>query len=352
MSVLVNTHLLSEVEHTCDRVLILHHGEVLADGSPAELTRPRGVAVELAGGTRIFERAAREDAPRIVAELVAAGEQARHALRESLRRRIFAVVLAISVMFGALYAFGAHELFKDVSGFADDQSGLDPKTLAGATILGLAMFGSLFLGAVLAVFLTAGAVRGDAETGTLQPLIVRPLSRRRYLAGRLLAASLVSAGYVAFAYLCAVVLTGVIGHWWPDSIVGSLIRLSGAAVVVSALALLGSVFLTSTANGIAALMVYGAGLLAGLLGEIGDAIPSHSLQRIADVASWALPFEQLYRDALRELVGSAHGVTGAIIKLGPLGGSHDAGPLLIPWAIAYVALVTLGAAWAFSRRDV
>jgi Cu-processing system permease protein len=277
---------------------------------------------------------------------------ARHALRESLRRRIFAVVLGLSVAFGALYAFGAHELFKDVGGFANDESGLDAKTLAGATILGLAMFGSLFLGAVLAVFLTAGAVRGDAESGTLQPLIVRPLSRRRYLAGRLLAASVVSAGYVAFAYLGAVLITGAIGDWWPENVVGSLIRLSGAAVVISALALLGSVFLTATANGIAVLMVYGAGLLAGLLGEIGDAVPSHSLQRIADVASWALPFEQLYRDALRELVGSAHGVTGAIIQLGPLGGSHDAGPLLLPWAIVYVVLVMAAAGLAFSRRDV
>jgi Cu-processing system permease protein len=277
---------------------------------------------------------------------------ARHALRESLRRRIFAVVLGLSIAFGALYAFGAHELFKDVGGFANDESGLDAKTLAGATILGLAMFGSLFLGAVLAVFLTAGAVRGDAESGTLQPLIVRPLSRRRYLAGRLLAASVVSAGYVAFAYLGAVLITGAIGDWWPENVVGSLIRLSGAAVVISALALLGSVFLTATANGIAVLMVYGAGLLAGLLGEIGDAVPSHSLQRIADIASWALPFEQLYRDALRELVGSAHGVTGAIIQLGPLGGSHDAGPLLLPWAIVYVVLVMAAAGLAFSRRDV
>jgi Cu-processing system permease protein len=277
---------------------------------------------------------------------------ARHALRESLRRRIFAVVLGLSVAFGALYAFGAHELFKDVGGFANDESGLDAKTLAGATILGLAMFGALFLGAVLAVFVTAGAVRGDAESGTLQPLIVRPLSRRRYLAGRLLASSVVSAGYVAFAYLCAVLITGAIGDWWPEHILGSLIRLSGAAVVISALALLGSVFLTATANGIAVLMVYGAGLLAGLLGEIGDAIPSRSLQRIADISSWALPFEALYRDALRELVGSAHGVTGAVIQLGPLGGSHDAGPLLLPWAIAYVVLATAAAGLAFSRRDV
>jgi ABC-2 type transport system ATP-binding protein len=94
VSVLVNTHLLSEVEHTCDRVLILHHGEVLADGSPAELTRPRGVEVELASGTRIFEGAAREDAPRIVAELVAAGEHVYSVqlLRSTLEERYLEVV--------------------------------------------------------------------------------------------------------------------------------------------------------------------------------------------------------------------------------------------------------------------
>ena len=48
---------------------------------------------------------------------------ARHALRESLRRRIFAVVIGLSIAFGALYAFGTHELFKDVSGFGGDESG-------------------------------------------------------------------------------------------------------------------------------------------------------------------------------------------------------------------------------------
>ena len=69
---------------------------------------------------------------------------ARHALRESLRRRIFAVVVGLSIVFGGLYAFGTHELFNDVSGFSNDTSGLDAHTLAGATILGLAMFGSLF----------------------------------------------------------------------------------------------------------------------------------------------------------------------------------------------------------------
>jgi ABC-2 type transport system ATP-binding protein len=74
-SVLLNSHLLSEVEQVCDRVVIVSRGAVVAAGRPSELARPRGVEVETAGGLRTFEGAGRDDAPRIVADLVAAGEQ-------------------------------------------------------------------------------------------------------------------------------------------------------------------------------------------------------------------------------------------------------------------------------------
>jgi ABC-2 type transport system permease protein len=275
-----------------------------------------------------------------------------HALRESLRRRVFAVVVCLTLAFGALYAWGTDELFQDVTGFGGGRFGLDARTLAGATILGLAMFGTLFLGVVLAVFLTLGAVRGDAERGLLQPLIVRPLGRRQYLAGRFLAAAAVSAAYVLVVYAGAVIVTGAIGGWWPANPAGAGLRLAAAVVVVAALALTGSIFLSANANGIAVLMVFGAGLLAGLLGSIGDALNSGTLQTLANTASWALPFEGLYRDALRVLVEPVQGVAGAIVQLGPLGGSHDAGPLLVPYVVAYLVAVGLLSSWAFARRDL
>jgi ABC-2 type transport system ATP-binding protein len=73
ISVLLNSHLLSEIELVCDRVAILLHGRLVAEGSPAELARARGVEIETDVGVQVFEGAAREDAPRLVAELVAAG---------------------------------------------------------------------------------------------------------------------------------------------------------------------------------------------------------------------------------------------------------------------------------------
>ena len=75
VSVLLSSHLLSEVELVCDRVAILVGGEIVERGTPATLVRPRGIEVETAAGKRLIEGAGREDAPRIVAELVAAGER-------------------------------------------------------------------------------------------------------------------------------------------------------------------------------------------------------------------------------------------------------------------------------------
>ena len=74
VSVLLNSHLLSEVELVCDRVAIIDGGAVVAAGTPTQLSRPGGVAVETAAGVRTFADATRADAPRIVRELVEAGE--------------------------------------------------------------------------------------------------------------------------------------------------------------------------------------------------------------------------------------------------------------------------------------
>jgi len=75
VSVLLNSHLLSEVELVCDRVAILLGGEVVAAGSPHDLSRPRGVELETDEGVRRIEGATREDAPRLVAESVASGRK-------------------------------------------------------------------------------------------------------------------------------------------------------------------------------------------------------------------------------------------------------------------------------------
>jgi ABC-2 type transport system ATP-binding protein len=71
--VLINSHLLGELERVCDRVVILSGGRVVAAGRPEKLTRTGGVEIQTGAGVRRFPNTARKDIPRIVAELVAEG---------------------------------------------------------------------------------------------------------------------------------------------------------------------------------------------------------------------------------------------------------------------------------------
>ncbi len=74
ITVFLNSHLLSEVELVCDRVVILSNGRILAEGDPQEMIAARGVEIETAAGTKVFSDASRADIPRLVAELAAGGE--------------------------------------------------------------------------------------------------------------------------------------------------------------------------------------------------------------------------------------------------------------------------------------
>jgi Cu-processing system permease protein len=274
-----------------------------------------------------------------------------YGLREALRRKVFAVVLLLTAGFLFLYWLANHYAFQDL-GNVGQPAGIDARTYAGAFIFGLAMFATLFLGVVLAVFLTLGTVRNDAERGLLQPLIVRPVGRQTLLLARWLGAIAICTPYVLAVYFASMVITGLTGHWWPDRIVVPALELAAGVALVAALSLLGSVFLTAVANGIAIFMVFGAGLVAGLLGTIGHALNSQTLERAANFAAYFVGFESLYQDALREITADTSGLTGFLLQLGPFGGANVHGAAVRLWACAYLVILAVIAAVAFQRRDL
>lgn len=276
------------------------------------------------------------------------------AIRESMRRRVFVVVGLLTAGFVALFALGASVAFGHLRprGVTDRGAVIDAHEFAGATLNGLAMFAVLFLGCVLAAFLTLSTVRGDAETGLLQSLVVRPVGRGQVLFSRWLAATAVCAAYVVVVDAAVLLTLRAAGGWTPDHLVAAGIRLVLAISVLAALCILGSVLLTSIANGITAFMVLGAGLFAGLLGQVGHALGNTSLEHTAHIVSWALPFESVYQDALARTTAEHGGVTQFLVSLGPFGGGTAAGVGLLLYVAGYLVVVGAIAVVATSRRDL
>ena len=270
-----------------------------------------------------------------------------------MRRKVFTVVVLLTVVFLFLFWLANHYVFGQLDQITPPADvNVDTRTFAGAFMFGLALFATLFLGVVLAVFLTIGVVSGDAERGLLQPLVVRPVGRSTLLLSRFLGAAGVCVAYVLAVYFSAMLITGLTGHWWPDRIVWPGVELAGGVLIVIALSLLGSVVLTATANGIAVFMLFGAGLVAGLLGTIGHALNSHAVKHASTIAAWALPFEALYQDALRMITENASGLTGFLLQLGPFGGAYVHGWGIRVWSAAYLVAVLAVALYGFSRRNL
>ena len=74
-AVLLNTHLLAEVELLADSVVLMDAGQVVTSGRVADLTAGIGVAVDTDVGTLRFAGVGRADVPTLVARLVGEGRR-------------------------------------------------------------------------------------------------------------------------------------------------------------------------------------------------------------------------------------------------------------------------------------
>jgi ABC-type transport system involved in multi-copper enzyme maturation permease subunit len=273
-------------------------------------------------------------------------------LRECLRRKVFLVVPIATIAFLALYGLGNHFAFEGIRERNVGGGFVDAQVLAGSSLVGLSMFMSLFMTSALGIFLTFSTIRGDAEQGLLQPIVVRPVARSGLVIGRFVGASVVCSIYASFLYGSALIITQTIGDWHPEPLLLPGLAMVLGVEVVIALTLMGSTIATALPNGIGMFMIYGAGLLAGLLGQLGDGLNSPSLRTTGKVVAWALPFEALYQAGLYLLTSSTTGATRFLVRLGPLGGAEAGGWVLFLWSLAYIAMIGALTIFLFGRRDL
>ena len=272
-----------------------------------------------------------------------------YGLREALRRRVFTVVLLLTVAFLVLFWLATRYVFDHIDEI-QPPVGVDARTFAGAFLLGLAMFATLFLGVVLAVFLTAESCTATQNAGSCSRSSSGPWGARRCcspgFSARLWSASLCAPG----------LLRRAADHrrdrdWWPDRVALLGLELALGVLVVAALSLLGSIFLGPTANGIAIFMVFGAGLVAGLLGNIGDALDAEKRVRVARDRV-GNPVRGALSGRLRAITADTSGITGFVLQLGLFGGASTGGWELRVYAAAYLVLVLVVAVVTFARRDL
>src|SRR4029078_11469630 len=138
---------------------------------------------------------------------------------------------------------------------------------------------------------------------------------------------------------CCALATRIVTGWQPAHLFHALLLLALGTTGVTAIATAFSVRLHGVAAGIASLMLFGLGLVGGLLDQLGNGIQVASVRQSGEWVSAALPFEAMYQAALHQITSDVAGVSGIVVRLGPFGGAHAASPLLVLSAVASFAAV-------------
>jgi hypothetical protein len=158
-------------------------------------------------------------------------------------------------------------------------------------------------------------------------------SSASFTARSIVGAAVVCIAYVACLYTAVLLIVHQAAGRWPDHIFGPGLALAAAVTMLVALSLLGSVFLSATANGIAVFTLYGAGLVSGLLASIGATLGAQTLLTISHDIEIALPFAGFYSAALHALGSNQTGFARVVVNLGPFGSSNARGAAFYVWAV-------------------
>jgi ABC-type transport system involved in multi-copper enzyme maturation permease subunit len=272
-------------------------------------------------------------------------------LREASRRKLLVVVGALTVVLIPLVAWG----FTFIPGMCSQGCGRGGTRAAEASILILVAYMFSFIIAVAAPFIAAPAISGDVESHVILGILPRPIRRRDVVMGRWLGLAILLAGYTILT--CGLEFFAVrvsVGYVPPHPILATL-AITGEAISLMTLSLLGSTRLSAMTCGIAAVILFGVTWIVGVAGQIGAAFGNSVLADVGTASSMVLPTDGLWRAAVfnMEPVGllAASG--------GDRAGSADPFFVSAPpttayviWAIVWIAVMLAFAVWSFQRREV
>jgi ABC-type transport system involved in multi-copper enzyme maturation permease subunit len=121
-------------------------------------------------------------------------------------------------------------------------------------------------------------------------------------------------------------------------------------VILLAVTMFGTTFLSTLANGIACFMLYAVGVVGGMLEQIGTLLNSQVLVNIGIVSSLLMPADSVYRKIVYNLL-SAPGASMSHLVLGPFGSNSEPSVWMLVYTGLYIVFFLAMASRIFSRKE-
>ncbi|HHV71120.1 MAG TPA: ABC transporter permease [Clostridia bacterium] len=271
---------------------------------------------------------------------------AKLSVQEMIRKKVFLVTMILTGIFLFVYGLGLHIAFKDGG------DNLIVKTVIFTQLLSAGLYMASFIVAFLVLFTAVGSISTELENGTLQTIVVKPIKRWEIIVGKYLGMGMVIAVYSIFFFLVIIALNRQISL--PAlNLIRSLGIFCLQGLVFLSLVLLGSTVFTTLNNGIIMVILYGIGMIGGIVEQVGNLIGKEALINLGIVTSLVVPFDSLYRKMLYTLFSASDlGQLNLFTQQGPFGVGSQPSVWMMVYVLIYGSLALYGAARIFTRKDI
>ncbi|MGI6515016.1 MAG: hypothetical protein ACOX3D_11790 [Syntrophomonadales bacterium] len=228
---------------------------------------------------------------------------ARLTFREMLNKRILLLGLVLTVVYLSILWLGLHYVGKDIPETAE----LVRLSLAGE-LLTAGLFVSGMLVSLVTVFSSAGAISADIENGIMPATAAKPISRTQIFLGKYAGLGLALVVYSLFVFIATNMIVWRVFHFYSDGFFSAMVLFALQPLVLLAVSLWGSTFLSTLGNGVFMFMLYSVAVIGGMLEYVGVQMSSmaltagasgtaaaSSLTMIGILTSLLLPVDSLYR---------------------------------------------------------
>ncbi|NLW64111.1 MAG: ABC transporter permease [Syntrophomonadaceae bacterium] len=228
---------------------------------------------------------------------------ARLTFREMLNKRILLLGLVLTVVYLSILWLGLHYVGKDIPETAE----LVRLSLAGE-LLTAGLFVSGMLVSLVTVFSSAGAISADIENGIMPATAAKPISRTQIFLGKYAGLGLALVVYSLFVFIATNMIVWRVFHFYSDGFFSAMVLFALQPLVLLAVNLWGSTFLSTLGNGVFMFMLYSVAVIGGMLEYVGVQMSSmaltagasgtaaaSSLTMIGILTSLLLPVDSLYR---------------------------------------------------------
>ena len=271
---------------------------------------------------------------------------------EARSRKVVLAAVIFGFAFLIIFGIGFYFIFTETATPASNafsRNSLRLQQSAGLTFIIMAgLYAVNFLVVMMAVLMPIDTLSGDIRSGTIQTLVTKPLRREAVVIGKWLAFWFILFFYLLLMAGGVLLIVRIIASYVvPNAIIGvALIFLE--ATVLMTLSILGGTRLSTLANGVTILGLFGLAFIGGWLEQIGTLFGNVAAQNFGIITSLLVPTESLWQLAnyhmqpafVRDLA-----FTPFIVASVPSNG-------MAVWAVIYIVITLLISLRQFNTRDL